>query len=55
MGLDRVKQQICEKLGFEAHKGTLNLKFNDEASQAIRSFTKPRPGISIEPVDSTFA
>ena len=55
MGLDWVKQQICEKLDFEAYKDTLNLKLDDEASQAIQSFINPRPGISIEPVDSTFA
>lgn len=54
MGLDWVKQQICEKLGFEAYKGTLNLKFDDEAKRTVQSFTKPRLGISIEPVDSTF-
>ena len=55
MGLDWVKQQICEKLGFEAYKGTLNLKLDDEANRTIRSFISPRPRISIEPVDSTFA
>ena len=55
MGLDRVKQQICEKLGFKANKGTLNLKLDDETRRTIQSFTKPRLGISIEPVDNTFA
>ncbi len=55
MGLDWVKQQICEKLRFEAYKGTLNLKLDDEASRTIQSFTKPRLGMSIEPVNSTFA
>jgi CTP-dependent riboflavin kinase len=54
MGLNRVKQQICEELGFEAYKGTLNLKLDDEAKRTAQSFTKPRLGISIEPVDSTF-
>ncbi len=55
MGLDWVKQQIFEELGFEAYKGTLNLKLDDEAKRTVQSFTKPRLGISIEPVDSTFA
>jgi len=55
MGLDWVKQQIREKLGFEAYKGTLNLKLDDEVSRTVQSFTKPRLGISIEPVDNTFA
>jgi CTP-dependent riboflavin kinase len=55
MGLDQVKEQICEELGFEAYKGTLNLKLDDEAKRTVQSFTKPRLGISIEPVDSTFA
>ncbi len=55
MGLDWVKQQICEELGFEAYKGTLNLKLDDDVKRTVQSFTKPRLGLSIEPVDSTFA
>jgi riboflavin kinase len=55
IGLDWVKQQIREKLGFEAYKGTLNVKLNDEARRMVQSFTKPRLGIPITPVDSTFA
>ena len=31
------------------------MKLDDEASRIVQTFTKPRSGISIEPVDSTFA
>jgi riboflavin kinase len=55
MGLDWVKQQICEELGFEAYKGTLNLKLDDEAKRTVQFFKRSRLGIFIEPVDSTFA
>ena len=55
MDLDWVKHQIHEKFGFEAYQGTLNLKLDDEASRTVQSFTKPRLGISIESIDSTFA
>lgn len=55
MGLDWVKQQIREKLGFDAYKGTLNVKLDNEARRTVQSFTKLRPGTPIIPVDSTFA
>lgn len=54
VGLEWVKRQILEKLGFEPYVGTLNLKMDEETSRNLRSFTKSREGILIEPVDDAY-
>ena len=54
VGLDWVRRQILEKLGFEPYLGTLNLKMDEGTSSEFHSYIKSRKGTLIEPVDDKF-
>jgi riboflavin kinase len=51
MGLEWVKRQILEKLGFEPYVGTLNLKLDEGTSGKFQSYITSRRGILIVPED----
>ena len=52
-GLDWVKQQCCEKLGFEPFPGTLNLKVRKEDLVVMSSLVEKR-GIKLVPPVADF-
>jgi len=54
MGLEWVRRQIHEKLGFEPYVGTLNLKMDEENSSKFHSYLESREGIPIEPADASY-
>lgn len=54
IGLDWVKKQIIEKLGFEPYAGTLNLEIDEETSGKYENFKQIQKGIIIEPVSNEF-
>lgn len=54
MGLEWVKRQIRDKIGFEPYVGTLNLKMDEEHLSKYYSYLQSRKGILIEPVDGSY-
>ena len=54
VGLEWVKRQIRDKIGFEPYVGTLNLKVDEENLSKYHSYLQSRRGIPIEPVDDSY-
>lgn len=54
IGMEWVREQILEKLGFDPYLGTLNVRMDEETSRRYHSLLEGREGIPIEPLDERY-
>jgi riboflavin kinase len=54
IGMEWVREQILEKLGFDPYLGTLNVRIDEETSRRYHSLLEGREGILIEPLDECY-
>ena len=54
IGMEWVREQILEKLGFDPYLGTLNVRLDEETSRRYHSLLERREGIPIEPLDERY-
>ena len=54
IGMEWVREQILEKLGFDPYLGTLNLRMDEENSRRYHSILEGREGIPIKPLDERY-
>jgi riboflavin kinase len=54
IGMEWVREQILEKLGFDPFLGTLNVRMDEETSRRYHSLLEGREGIPIEPLDERY-
>ena len=54
IGMEWVREQILDKLGFDPYLGTLNVRMDEETSRRYHSLLEGREGIPIEPLDERY-
>jgi riboflavin kinase len=54
IGLEWVREQILEKLGFDPFLGTLNVRMDEETSRRYNTLLEGREGVPIEPLDERY-
>ena len=54
IGMEWVREQILEKLGFDPYLGTLNVRMDEENSQQYHSLLERKEGLLIEPLDERY-
>ena len=54
IGMEWVREQILEKLGFDPYVGTLNVRMDEETSRRYHSLLEGREGIPLEPLDERY-